>query len=207
MGFVLFGLTGGIACGKSTVAGCFRDAGITVIDADQVARQAVAPGTSGLAEIVKHFGGEVLRADGTLDRAKLGAIVFADDEKRKVVNRILHPRIAARTMMTAQELATRGESIACYEATLLVENGAADMFRPLVVVAAPEELQVRRIMQRDRLSEPDARARIAAQMPVAEKVAVADYVIDTGGTMEDTLQQADDVLAKIRAKVDGQSAL
>jgi dephospho-CoA kinase len=198
--FFLFGLTGGIACGKSTVARRFRDAGITVIDADQVARQAVAPGTSGLAEIVKYFGTEVLRADGTLDRAKLAALVFGNEEKRQTLNRILHPRIAGRTMDTAQELAARGEPFACYEAALLVENRAADMFRPLVVVIAPEATQIARIIARDRLSEEDARARIAAQMPVAEKAAVADYVIDTGGTMDDTLRQADDVLAKIRAK-------
>lgn len=200
MSFFLFGLTGGIACGKSTVAGRFRDAGVTVIDADQIARQAVAPGTSGLKEIVKYFGTDVLRADGTLDRAKLGALVFGNEEKRKALNRILHPRIAGRTMNTAQELAARGEPFACYEAALLVENGAADTFRPLVVVVAPEAMQIARIIARDRLSEADARARIAAQMPVAEKAAVADYVIDTGGTMDDTLRQADDVLAKIRAK-------
>lgn len=199
MGFFLFGLTGGIACGKSTVAGRFRDSGITVIDADQVARQAVAPGTSGLAEIIKNFGADVLRSDGTLDRAKLGAVVFGDEEKRKTLNRILHPRIAGRTMQTAQELAARGEAFACYEAALLVENGAANMFRPLVVVVASEATQIARIIARDRLSEADARARIAAQMPVAEKTAVADYVIDTGGTMDDTLRQADEVLAKIRA--------
>lgn len=202
MAFFVFGLTGGIACGKSTVAGRFRDAGITVIDADQVARQAVAPGTSGLGEIIKHFGKDVLRPDGTLDRAKLGAIVFGDDEKRKTLNRILHPRIAGRTMQTAQELAARGETCACYEAALLVENGAADMFRPLVVVVAPEATQIARIIARDRLSEADARARIAAQMPVAEKAAVADFVIDTGGTMDDTLRQADEVIAQIRAKAE-----
>lgn len=202
MGFFLFGLTGGIACGKSTVAGRFRDAGITVIDADQIARQAVAPGTSGLAEIIKHFGSDVLRPDGTLDRAKLGVIVFGDAEKRKIVNRILHPRIAARTMQTGQELASRGEPFACYEAALLVENGAADTFRPLVVVIAPEETQIARIRTRDRLSEADAKARIAAQMPVNEKAAVADYVIDTGGTMDDTYRQADDVIAQIRAKAE-----
>lgn len=202
MGFFLFGLTGGIACGKSTVAGRFRDAGITVIDADQIARQAVAPGTSGLAEIIKHFGSDVLRPDGTLDRAKLGVLVFGDAEKRKIVNRILHPRIAARTMQTGQELASRGEPFACYEAALLVENGAADTFRPLVVVIAPEETQITRIITRDRLSEADAKARIAAQMPVNEKAAVADYVIDTGGTMDDTYRQADDVIAKIRAKAE-----
>lgn len=202
MAFFLFGLTGGIACGKSTVAGRFRDAGITVIDADQVARQAVAPGTSGLAEVIKHFGTDVLRPDGTLDRQKLGAVVFGDEEKRKTLNRILHPRIAGRTMQTAQELAARGEPFACYEAALLVENGAADMFRPLVVVVAPEDAQIARIIKRDRMSEAEARARITAQMPVADKAAVADYVIDTGGTMDDTLRQADEVIAKIRAKAE-----
>ena len=202
MGFFLFGLTGGIACGKSTVAGRFRDAGITVIDADQIARQAVAPGTSGLSEIIKHFGKEVLRPDGTLDRAKLAAIVFGNEDKRKTLNRILHPRIAGRTMEAAQELAARGEPMACYEAALLVENGAADSFRPLVVVVAPEATQIERIIKRDRLNETDARARIAAQMPMADKIAVADYVIDTGGTMDETLQQADDVVAKIRAKAE-----
>jgi dephospho-CoA kinase len=201
--FFLFGLTGGIACGKSTVAGRFRDAGITVIDADQLARQAVAPGTSGLAEITKHFGKEVLRPDGTLDRAKLAAIVFGDDDKRKTLNRILHPRIAGRTMQTAQDLAARGETMACYEAALLVENGAADSFRPLVVVAAPDEVQLTRLIERDRMSEEDARARIAAQMPIKEKVAVADYVIDTGGTLDETYRQADEVLEKIRAKAEG----
>ncbi len=203
MSFFLFGLTGGIACGKSTVAGRFRDGGITVIDADQVARQAVAPGTSGLAEIIKHFGTGVLREDGTLDRAKLAAVIFGDDDKRKILNRILHPRIAVRTMETGQELANRGEPFACYEAALLVENGMAEAFRPLVVVTAPEALQIERVMKRDRLSEEDARARIRAQMPVAEKAAVADYVIETGGTMKDTIRQADEVLAKIRAKVEG----
>ncbi|MDC3957982.1 dephospho-CoA kinase [Polyangium jinanense] len=200
MPFVFFGLTGGIACGKSTVAARFREQGVQVIDADVVARQAVAPGTSGLTEIVKLFGEGVLRADGTLDRGKLGVIVFGDEEKRRALNRILHPRIGARTMMLAQELAERGEPLACYEATLLVENGMQDAFRPLVVVTAPEELQVKRTMERDGVDEKAARARIRAQMPVAEKVKVADYVIDTSGTMEETLQRADEVLTAIRAK-------
>ncbi|MDI3287529.1 dephospho-CoA kinase [Polyangium sp. 15x6] len=200
MAFVFFGLTGGIACGKSTVAARLREQGVQVIDADVVARQAVAPGTSGLTEIVKLFGEGVLRHDGTLDRGKLGAIVFGDEEKRRALNRILHPRIGARTMMLAQELAQRGEPLACYEAALLVENGLQDAFRPLVVVTAPEEVQVQRTMVRDGLDEKAARARIRAQMPVAEKVKVADYVIDTSGTMEQTIQRADEVLAAIRAK-------
>ncbi|MDI1478796.1 dephospho-CoA kinase [Polyangium sp. y55x31] len=200
MAFVFFGLTGGIACGKSTVAARFREQGVQVIDADVVARQAVAPGTSGLMEIVKLFGEGVLRGDGTLDRAKLGTIVFGDEEKRRALNRILHPRIGARTMMLAQELAQRGEPLACYEATLLVENGMQDAFRPLVVVTAPEAVQVARTMARDGIDEKSALARIRAQMPVAEKVKVADHVIDTSGTMEETIRRADEVLAAIRAK-------
>lgn len=201
MGFLLFGLTGGIACGKSTVAARFREQGVQVIDADQVARQVVAPGTSGIIEITKVFGNEVLRPDGTLDRPKLASIVFADEDKRRTLNRILHPRISTRTMLLAQELASQGEELACYEAALLVENGMADAFRPLVVVIAPEALQVKRVMERDGVSERSALSRIHAQMPLAEKVKVADYVIDTSGTMEDTLRKADEVLAAIRAKV------
>ena len=202
MAFVFFGLTGGIACGKSTVAARFREQGVQVIDADVVARQAVAPGTSGLTEIIKLFGEGVLRHDGTLDRSKLGAIVFGDEEKRRALNRILHPRIGARTMMLAQELAQRGEPLACYEAALLVENGLTDAFRPLVVVSVPEAIQVERTMARDGVDEKAALARIRAQMPVAEKAKVADYVIDTSSTMEQTLQRADEVLAAIRAKAD-----
>jgi dephospho-CoA kinase len=202
VGFLFFGLTGGIACGKSTVAARFREQGVEVIDADQVARLAVAPGTSGLSEIVKAFSEEVLRPDGTLDRGKLGAIVFGDEEKRRILNRILHPRIGGRTMLLAQELAERGEKLACYEATLIVENGLADSFRPLVVVSAPEALQVKRTMERDGLTEEEALTRVRSQMPVAEKAKVADYVIDTSGSLEDTLQQADAVLAKIKAKAE-----
>lgn len=202
MGFVLFGLTGGIACGKSTVAGRFREHGVEVIDADQVARLAVAPGTSGLSEIVKAFGEEVLRPDGTLDRAKLGAIVFGDEDKRLRLNKILHPRIAGRTMLIAQELAQRGEKLACYEATLIVENGMADAFRPLVVVTAPQAVQVARVMARDGVSEEAALARIRAQMPLEEKVKVADHVIENAGDLEATLARADEVLERIRAKVE-----
>jgi dephospho-CoA kinase len=201
MSFRLFGLTGGIASGKSTVAARFRELGLPVLDADQLSRQAVAPGTSGLSEIVKHFGEGVLREDGTLDRAKLGAIVFSDEEKRRTLNRILHPRIAARTMDAAQGLMERGETLGCYEASLIVENGLQDRFRPLVVVAASDEAQVARVMARDGLGEAEARARIAAQMPVSEKVKAADYVIHNDGSLEDLLRKADAVLEAIKKRV------
>lgn len=201
MGILLFGLTGGVASGKSTVAARFRACGVPVIDADQLAREVVAPGSSGLAAVVEAFGPSVLRSDEQLDREKLAAIVFADPGERRRLNAILHPRIGARTIEIASELEARGEPLACYEAALLVENGLADAFRPLVVVAAPEDVQVERAMRREGWSEEQARARVRAQLPLEEKVKVADYVIDNAGPPDATLRQADEVLDRIRARV------
>jgi len=195
----LFGLTGGIASGKSTVAALFRARGLPVIDADQLAREVVAPGTEGLDAVVAAFGRGVLGEGGSLDRAALAAIVFADAEKRRALNAIVHPRIAALTAERAAELEARGEPLACYEATLLVENGLADAFRPLVVVAVPEELQIARTMARDGATEEQARARIRAQMPLAAKIAAADHVINNAGSREDTERQVDEVLRVVRA--------
>jgi dephospho-CoA kinase len=197
----LFGLTGGIASGKSAVAARLRERGVPVIDADQLAREAVAPGTDGLAAIVKLFGSDVLLADGTLDRKKVARAVFGDDEKRKALNAIVHPKVTALTFEAASRLRDAGEALACYEAALIVENGAADAFRPLVVVSAPEEIQVARAMARDRSTEDEARARIRAQMPLAEKVAVADYVIENTGTLADLNRRTDEVLEAIRTKL------
>jgi len=201
MGIVLFGLTGGLASGKSTVAARFRERGVSVIDADKLAREVVAPGSPGLAEVVRAFGEDILLPDGSLDRAKLGARVFSDPASRRVLNGILHPRIGELTMARAAELAARGERLACYEAALLVENGLADAFRPLVVVAVPEEVQVARAMVRDGSTEAEARARLLAQKPLADKIAVADHVIDNAGSREETERQADRVLQAIREKV------
>jgi dephospho-CoA kinase len=198
MGIRLFGLTGGVASGKSTVAARFRERGLDVIDADAVAREVVELGTEGLAAVVAAFGREVLQSDGTLDRKALGAKVFGDESARLRLNAILHPRIAAATMERAQQLAARGISLACYEAALLVENGLADSFRPLVVVAVSRPQQIERLMRRDGSSREDAVARLDAQLPLERKVAVADYVIDNDGGRESLLAQADDVLAAIR---------
>ena len=200
MKFVLFGLTGGLASGKSSVAAIFRARGVPVIDADRLAREVVAPGSAGLAAVVEAFGPGVLSADGTLDRAAVAARVFADPAERARLNAILHPRIGALTAERAAALAAAGEPLACYEAALLVENGLADAFRPLVVVAVPEEVQVTRAMARDGATEAEARARIAAQMPLQAKVAVADYVIDTSGERAATERRADEVLADIRVR-------
>jgi dephospho-CoA kinase len=173
----IVGLTGGIASGKSTVGRIFRELGVHVVDADVVAREVVAKGSEGLAEVVRALGEDVLAADGSLDRKKVGAIVFADAEKRKRLEAVTHPRIGARSMEELGRLAARGDAYGIYEAALLVESGSHRMMQALVVVAAQEETQVRRVMARDGLGEDEARARIAAQLPLAEKIAVADHVI------------------------------
>jgi dephospho-CoA kinase len=197
----LFGLTGGIASGKSTVATRLRRRAVPVIDADELSREVVRPGTDALREIVETFGAFVLGPGGGLDRKALASVVFSDDALRKKLNAITHPRITALTMERAAELAKKGEPLACYEAALIVENGMQDMFRPLVVVAAPEMLQLTRVRARDAASQVDALARIRAQKPLVEKIAVADYVIETTGTLEENAKKTDEVLAAICAKL------
>ncbi|WP_437311523.1 dephospho-CoA kinase [Sorangium sp. So ce388] len=200
MGLVLFGLTGGLGSGKSTVAARFRAQGLPVIDADALAREVVAKGTEGLDEVVRAFGPEVLLPDGSLDRARVAAVVFADPGKRRQLNAIVHPRITAITLERAAALEAQGEPLACYEAALLVENRVVDAFRPLVVVAVPEAVQIARAMARDGATEDEVRARLAAQLPLSSKVAVADYVIENSGDRAATERQADGVLASIRAR-------
>ncbi|HEX4445726.1 MAG TPA: dephospho-CoA kinase [Polyangiaceae bacterium] len=197
----LFGLTGGIASGKSTVAARLRSRGVPVIDADELAREVVAPGSAGLRAIVEAFGAGVLDADGSLDRKGLARIAFATDAARERLNSITHPLIGARTADRAAELTAAGEPLACYEAALLVENGIADLFRPLVVVACPEPAQIARVQSRDDASRDDALARIRAQKSLAEKVAVADYVIETTGTLEENRARTDEVLRAICEKL------
>jgi len=197
----VFGLTGGIASGKSTVAARLRKRGVPIVDADQLAREVVEPGTEGLTAIVREFGDGVLDRDGRLDRKKLASIVFHDTAKRKRLNAITHPLITALGAKRTQEHAALGEPLVCYEAALIVENGAADLFRPLVVVAAPIEVQLARVEARDAASREDAIARIRAQMPLIDKTRVADFVIETTGTLEENAHRTDAVLAAICAKL------
>lgn len=199
MALHLFGLTGGLASGKSTVAARFRHNGLPVIDADELAREVVLPGTEGNDAVARAFGPDVRLPDGALDRPRLAAIVFNDPEKRRLLNSILHPRIGALTAARAAMLGEQGHRLACYEAALLVENGLADAFRPLVVVAAPEATQIARAMKRDSASEEQVRARLAAQLPLAAKIAAADYVIENSGDKAETEGRADEVLKAIRA--------
>jgi dephospho-CoA kinase len=201
----LFGLTGGIASGKSAVARRLRARGVPVIDADALARDAVAPGTpmgdEALAEIARALGADAIAADGSLDRKRVADLVFRDPEKRRALNAILHPRIGALTVQRSSEIAARGEPLACYEAALIVENGMADAFRPLVVVSAPEAAQVARAVVRDGAREDDVRARIASQVPLAAKVAAADVVIENTGTLAELDARTDAALEAICARL------
>jgi dephospho-CoA kinase len=197
----VFGLTGGIASGKSTVAARWRSTGLPVIDADQLAREVVLPGSDGLREIVEAFGSSVLLPDGALDRKALARLAFADADARKKLERITHPRIAQKTVERTLELTRAGEPLACYEAALLVENDLTPHFRPLVVCACSEDVQLARVLARDKASAADALARIRAQKPLAEKVAVADFVIDTSGSLDDNARQSHEVLAAICARL------
>ena len=194
----VYGLTGNIGSGKSTVARLLRERGVPVVDADQVARDLVLPGQPALAEIAARFPG-VVAADGRLDRKALGARVFADEAERKALNEILHPRIAAESGSRLAALAEGGRELAIYEAALIIENGLDAMLDGLVVVTAPEDDQVRRVAARDGLAEAETRARIAAQLPAKEKAARGDFVIDNGSGLEALAAQVDRVLGALRA--------
>jgi dephospho-CoA kinase len=200
VGFVLFGLTGGFASGKSSVAAHWRGRGLHVIDADDIAREVLAKGSAGLTEVVQAFGEGVLHRDGSLDRKQLASVVFGSEEARRKLESITHPRIVAATLQRASDLEAQHVPVACYEASLLVERGLADLFRPLVVVAADERHQIARARSRDNLSESHARARLKAQLPLKDKLAAADYVIQNDGDLVSLVTAADDVLDAICKK-------
>jgi dephospho-CoA kinase len=194
----VFGLTGNIGTGKSTVARLFAERGVPVIDADQVAREVVAPGTPGLAEVSARFPG-VLTPQGDLDRKALAARVFSDAQERAALNAILHPLIGREVRARLDRLAARGQPLALYEAALIVENGLHHGLDGLIVVNAPVDEQVRRLALRDGMAEAEARARIAAQLPSHEKVRAADFVIENTGAPELLRAQVARVLETLRA--------
>ncbi|HEY2899229.1 MAG TPA: dephospho-CoA kinase [Polyangia bacterium] len=184
----LIGLTGGIGSGKSTVARLIAERGVPVIDADGLAREVVAPGQPALADIAAAWP-QVIAADGTLDRKRLGALVFADPAARRQLEAITHPRIKALATARIQTLAEEGHKLAFYEASLLVESGQYRAYDGLVVVRASVENQLRRAMARDGFTEAEARVRIAAQAPLEEKLRFATAVIDNDGDPDATRAQ------------------
>ena len=179
--FVLrVGLTGGIASGKTTVARTFATLGATVIDADEVAHRLLDRGAAAYDRVVEAFGRDILRDDGSVDRGLLGRIVFADAERRRRLESILHPLILAEAEARIERQIRLGSRIVISNAALLVETGLYRDYERVVVTHCDTAVQIERLMSRDKMSEEDARARIAAQMPTAEKVKVAHYTIDTG---------------------------
>lgn len=196
--FLRVGLTGGIATGKSFCLARFAELGAAAIDADRVARDVVAPGTPGLSAVIERFGPGMVTAAGVLDRAALGRIVFADDGARRDLERIIHPAVYDVVEQwfgerQAHALDGSGPRVAIADIPLLYETGQADRFDSVIVAACPPEVQVQRVIARDGLTEPDARRRMAAQMPIEEKRRRADHVIDTSGTFDDTREEVDRV--------------
>ena len=186
-------LTGGIATGKTYCLARLAALGAPVIDADHLAREAVAPGAPGLAAVAARFGPGVLAPDGTLDRARVAACVFADPAARRDLERIIHPIVYRGISEWAAGLAAAGRPLAVADVPLLYETGHDRDFDRVVVAACAPDLQVRRLAERNRLDEPEARRRLAAQWPIERKRGAADYVIDTGGTFDETDRQVEDV--------------
>jgi dephospho-CoA kinase len=196
----VIGLTGGIASGKSTVARILRELGAAVVDADELARRVVEPGRPAHAELVREFGPEILAPDGTIDRKKLGAMVFADEARRRRLNAITHPRIGEEARREIADHAARGADVVIYEAALLVENGLHRALDGMIVVAATPEQQRARAMERDGLLAGAADARIAAQLPLADKVAAATHVIQNTGSLAETREQVARLWEQLKTK-------
>jgi len=185
-GIRIIGLTGGIACGKSSVADFFRGQGVPVIDADQLAREAVQPGSPALELIAEQFGTDLLTASGELDRGRMGALVFADAEKRRQLESILHPQIRRLADERIAQAATAGHCRLIYMAPLLIEAGVSDRVDEIWVVTVTDEIQLSRLMARDSLSRDQAQQRVASQMPLTEKAGHGKIIIDNSGTPQQT---------------------
>jgi dephospho-CoA kinase len=192
---VIIGLTGSIASGKSTVSSMLTNRGFPIVDADLVARKVVEKGEPTLQMIVESFGEEVLLPNGTLDRAKLGTIIFNDPSKRKMLNDIMHPAIRAEMLRQRDEWLSNGANTVIMDIPLLFESRLQHYVEKILVVSVTEEVQLKRLMQRNQLSEEEALSRIRSQLPISEKEKGADAVIYNNGSIEETEQQLEKILA------------
>lgn len=200
---LLVGLTGGIASGKSLVSRIFKELGAHVIDADRIVHELLAPGEPVWKEVVDYFGEQVLLADRCIDRRKLGELVFHDGEKRAWLNQCIHPRVFDAYQAHVKRL-RKGppDAIVVFDAALLIETGYHRKMDRVIVVYAEPEQQLRRLMERDRFTEAEAKARIAAQMPLGEKRTHADFVIDNTGERDRTEQQAKSVYFELKREAE-----
>ena len=195
------GLTGGIASGKSTVSRILGDLGVPVIDADVIAREVVAPGSAALGRVVDAFGEEVLSDDKSLNRARLGEIIFSDASKKKILEGILHPEIIAEQDRRLKNMESEGNTpIAVVDAAVMIESGSWKRFDLIVVVDCDESQQISRLCRRNGMREEEAMRRIEAQMPLSEKVKYADHVIDNRGSMDDTRKQVEELIKSLSGK-------
>lgn len=200
---MILGLTGGIASGKSTVSAMLRERGITVIDADRIARQVVEPGMPAHEAIVRHFGREILLPDRSINRKKLGEIVFSNESERRILNAIVHPEVRKVMREQAEAAERAGEQIVFMDIPLLFESKLQHMVDKIVVVYVPAEVQLARLMQRDELDAEQAMKRLRAQLPIEWKKERADYLIDNQGTLEETKQQVEQLLLTLRTELAG----
>lgn len=197
---IVAGLTGGIATGKSTVAAIFEEAGARLIDADRIAREVVRKGSSAYRDIVAHFGMDVLLGDGEIDRRRLAAIVFNDPAAQRALENIVHPPIKREVDRRVGLIGRQApEAIVILDIPLLFEAGMQGGVDAVILVYAPERLQLERLMARDGLTEPEALARIRAQMPIESKKALATRVIDNSGSREQTREQTLEVYRQLAA--------
>jgi dephospho-CoA kinase len=193
---LIIGLTGGIASGKSTVARMLLELGIPVIDADQIAREVVEIGEEAYWQIVERFGEKILQDDKTIDRTKLGAIVFNDEEKRKVLNGIVHPAVRKKMLEQKEQYIRSGAKTVVLDIPLLFESKLTYLVDKVIVVFVDEHTQLERLMARNGFSKEEAEVRIRAQMPLREKITKADAVIDNNGSIKKTKEQLLNILAK-----------
>jgi dephospho-CoA kinase len=196
----VFGLTGNIGSGKSTVAGMFRQAGIPVLDADRIAREVTAPGGRAHDGVVREFGREILLSDGTIDRRKLADIVFSDPSRRSRLEALTHPAILEAMKEALDALSREGRPAAVVEAALIHESGAKGLFDAVISVRCDEETLLRRLLARGGISEEQAMARLRAQMDAERKAERSDHVIDNSGSMEETRAQAERLARVILGK-------
>lgn len=198
---MILGLTGGIATGKSTVTGMLRERGIPVIDADQIAREVVEPGKPAYEAIVRHFGRDILLEDGEINRKKLGEIVFSDEAERQKLNVIVHPEVRRVMREEAEAAEANGADIVFMDIPLLFESKLQYMVEKIVLVYAPADMQLARMMERDELEEEQAQKRLRAQFPIDQKKKDADFLIDNSTTREETERQVEKLLAELRAEL------
>ncbi len=196
---IVVGLTGGIASGKSTVSQIFKENGIPVICADELARNAVKPGSPALAEIRKVFGDYLISHDGQLDRVAMAKLVFNNESKRKLLESIIHPHVAAEKERLLSQFENQGAEIVVVDVPLLYEAGWDKQFDLVIVVYVSPPVQEQRIIERDHASRNDARARINAQMPIDQKRLLADRIVDNSGSIEETRRQVENIINELKA--------